>query len=247
MNIRIIILLVITIVLLILVINYYTKDVTKLTGLVEGKTMTKIEATSLTSSGESSDTGSSNYSYSIWFYIDDWNYRYGEPKVLFGRMTPSVDGAGLDPCPSVVLGAVENNLAISLAVYPGLEEVPQNGNSYVVHNCGISNIPLQKWVNLLISVYGRSLDVYIDGKLVRTCLLPGVAKVNANSPVYVTPKGGFSGWTSKFQYFPNATDPQKAYNIYKEGYGASTLGFLGRYTIKVSVMEGDVEQKSITI
>jgi hypothetical protein len=49
------------------------------------------------------------------------------------------------------------------------------------------NVPVQKWVNLIISVYGRSLDVYIDGKLAKTCLLPGVANVNNKSDIYVNP------------------------------------------------------------
>ena len=53
------------------------------------------------------------------------------------------------------------------------------------------NVPLQKWVNLIISLYGRTLDVYIDGKLVRTCVLPGVAQVNPDADILVTPMGGF--------------------------------------------------------
>ena len=77
--------------------------------------------------------------------------------------------------------------------------------------------------------------------------MPGVAKVNQNSPLYITPKGGFAGWTSKLQYWNSATDPQKAYNIYKSGYGASSMGFLGKYSVKISVMQGDVEKNSITI
>ena len=28
-----------------------------------------------------------NYTYSMWFYIDDWNYRYGENKVILAHKT----------------------------------------------------------------------------------------------------------------------------------------------------------------
>ena len=82
-------------------------------------------------------------------------------------MSPSGEGsvkglAGLDPCPAVVLGAIENNIAISLGCYPGVDQEPTTpGGKTVIHTCGVANIPIQKWVNLLISVYGKSLDVYI--------------------------------------------------------------------------------------
>jgi hypothetical protein len=75
-----------------------------------------------------------------------------------------------------------------------------------------------------------------------------MAKIDPNAPVYVTPNGGFSGWTSRFQYWAESSDPQKAWNIYKAGYGGSLLGSLfGKYTIKVSLMEGDNENTSYTI
>lgn len=244
MEVKNIILFVIIVVLLIIVIRYIMTDVNTLTGLISGKTMQTIEPGDLASSSSSGNT--SNFTYSIWFFIDDWNYRYGEAKVIFGRMTT---GSGKkEPCPSVTLGPIQNNIVVSLAVYPGLDEEPEDGTNYIVHNCGISNVPIQRWCNLFISVYGRTLDIYLDGKLVRTCVLPGVAKIDSSAPVYVTPMGGFSGWTSRFQYWPDSSDPQKAWNIYKAGYGGSLLGSIfGKYTVKVSLMEGDTEDTSFTI
>jgi hypothetical protein len=239
-----ILLFVIVVVLLIIVIRYIMKDVNTLTGLTSAKTMQQIEVSALSPSSIAGNT--SNFTYSIWFFIDDWNYRFGESKVIFGRMTT---GQGeTQPCPSVVLSPVQNNIVVSLAVFPGLDEVPEDGTNFIVHNCPVANVPIQKWCNVLISVYGRTLDLYLDGKLVRTCVLPGVAKIDANAPVYITPMGGFSGWTSKFQYWPDSSDPQKAWNIYSDGYGGSFLGGLfGRYTVKVSLMEGDTEESSWSI
>jgi hypothetical protein len=244
MEVKNILLFVIIVVLLIIVIRYIMKDVNTLSDLTSAQTMQKVEAGDLASSDSSGNT--SNFTYSIWFYIDDWNYRYGEPKVIFGRMTT---GTGQkEPCPSVVLGPIQNNIVVSLAVYPGLDEQPEDGTNYIVHNCPVANVPIQRWCNLLISVYGRTLDLYLDGKLVRTCVLPGVAKIDSNAPVYITPNGGFAGWTSRFQYWPDSSDPQKAWNIYKAGYGGSLLGSIfGKYTIKVSLMEGDTEDSSFTI
>lgn len=244
MEVKNILLFVIIVILLIIVIRYIMKDVNTLTDLTSGQIMQKIEAGDLASSTSSGST--SNFTYSIWFFIDDWNYRYGEAKVIFGRMT---SGNGeKEPCPSVVLGPIQNNIITSLAVYPGLDEAPQDGSNFIVHKCPIANVPIQKWCNLFISVYGRTLDVYLDGKLVRTSVLPGVAKIDASAPVYVTPMGGFSGWTSRFQYWPESSDPQKAWNIYKAGYGGSLLGnMFGKYTVQVSLLEGDTVESTWSI
>jgi hypothetical protein len=243
------------IVLIIMLAKYFLSDKNSLSSVQNGQNSATISASSLATN--SSGASDSNFSYSVWFYVNDWNYRYGEPKVVFGRMGAlsdasggSINGvSGLDPCPSVVLGAIENNLIVSLGCYPGVNEQPTTpGGKTVIHNCMVSNIPIQKWVNLILSVYGRTLDLYIDGKLVRTCLLPGIANVNNNADIYVTPKGGFNGWTSNLQYYPNSLNPQEAWNIYTQGYGGGMLSNLfGSYQVEVSLIQNGTTQSSVTI
>ena len=244
---------VIGIVLIVMLFRYIYIDPHTLQNIQNAQNMSTIAATSLATNG--SNAPSSNFAYSVWFYINNWNYRYGEPKVIFGRMgSSSGDGSGsvpgingVDPCPAVVLGAVENNVEISLGCYPGADEEPTTpGGNTIVHKCSVSNVPIQKWVNLTISVYGRSMDVYIDGKLVRTCLLPGVANVNNNANIYVTPNGGFDGWTAKLKYFPNSLNPQDAWNIYTQGY-TSWASIFNAYQVQISLVENGTTQSSITI
>ena len=247
---------VITVVVLVLIfmfLRYMFTDPYTLQNIQNGTTSSTISATSLATNG--SNVPSSNFAYSVWFYVNDWNYRYGEPKVIFGRMGAksgngggSIPGVnGLDPCPAVVLGAIENNIAVSLGCYPGVDQEPTTpGGNTVVHTCSIANIPIQRWVNLIISVYGRTMDLYIDGKLVRTCLLPGVASVNNNANIYVTPAGGFDGWTSKLQYYPDSINPQQAWNIYSQGY-SNWSSMFNAYQIEISLVENGVTQSSVTI
>lgn len=206
--------------------------------MTDAKVVQTIDPTKL-----ASDSGTNNYTYAVWMYIDNWNYRYGEPKVVFGRTDSSSQGES-NPSPSVVLGAMQNDLTISVTTYP-----TSSGGSPMVHNCLIKNIPLQKWTCLLISLYGRSLDVYLDGKLVRTCVLPGVAKVNKTAPVKVTPDGGFDGFTAKFMYYDMPTNPQEAWNIYKQGFasGGALGNFFEKYKIKVAFLENNIEQGSLEI
>lgn len=261
-------------------VRYIMTDPNTLSGLTDGTVSTQITSDNLAQKDDG--VPDSNFAYSIWFYINDWNYRYGEAKILYGRMggTGSTDASGndsdsdsdncpsnpqpissksspsatsvmssisgVDPCPVVIFGEKENNLIVALGCYPGADEEPTTpGGTTVVHTCGVGNIPIQKWTNLVISVYGRTLDIYIDGKLVRTCLLPGVANVNENKSVYVTPMGGFDGWTSKFQYYSDSLNPQQVWNIYSKGYTSGL--FAGNYQLQMSVLNNGTTQDSYTI
>jgi hypothetical protein len=158
--------------------------------------------------------------------------------------------SGLDPCPAVVLGETENDLYISLSCFSGLDQEPITTTGTKpktqVSTCIITNVPIQAWVNLNISIYGRTMDVYINGKLVKTWLLPGVANINNAANVYITPNGGFDGFTSKFQYYPNSLNPQQAWNIYTQGY-SSWLAMFNTYQVQLSLIENGTTQNSITI
>jgi hypothetical protein len=244
---------IVVIVFILMLLRYIFTDPYTLQNIQDGKTASTIDASSLATNG--SDVPSSNFAYSVWFYVNDWNYRYGEPKVIFGRMGSksgtnrgSIPGvSGLDPCPAVVLGAVENNIAVSIGCYPGADQEPTTvGGTTVVHTCNIANVPIQKWVNLVLSVYGRTMDLYIDGKLVRTCLLPGIASINNNANIYVTPAGGFDGWTSKLQYYPNSLNPQEVWNIYSRGYSDWSTMF-NAYQVEVSIIQNGTTKSSVTI
>jgi len=207
-----------------------------LSSLEDAKKMQQIASSSL---GSSDSNSSANFTYSVWFYVDDWNYRYGEPKIVLAHGGASASKGGF----GIVLGGMQNDLNIAVETYPS-----ESSTEGTVHTCNVQNIPLQKWVHCLVSVYGKSLDVYIDGKLVRTCVLPGIAKVDVSKDVFITPLGGFSGYTSNFQFFPNATNPQEAYNIYKKGFGGSALGNLfNKYRIKIVFLEDNQEQGSFEI
>ena len=264
MDFKVIFFIIIVIILLYIIVRYMSSSSTTATGLVSGTTMQTISAASLSST--SSGVKSSNFTYSVWFYVDDWNYNYGQPKVLFGRVSTAATSAsgtasatasttglgtyglssyGSNPCPLVTFGAVENNLSVALTVYSESSSAYTTDDSVdpssaaIIHTCSVPNVPIQSWCNLLISVYGRTLDIYLDGKLVNTCVLPGIAKITSDANVYITPVGGFAGWTSKFVYYPNATDPQTAWNIYQDGYGASFLNNLFGSSFKVTFSTTD--------
>jgi hypothetical protein len=255
-----IVLLILALIVIYYVIKHFMKKNKVLSTTTSASTMQTISASNFQNSGGDSSTGSTNFTYSIWVYINDWNYKYGEIKPILGRMSKSsssssssVEGlSGSGPCPLIVLGALSNNLEIFLSTFASstsdTSPTVDDSTGQNVSRSVVNNIPIQKWVNILISVYGKTMDIYIDGKLVKTVLLEGVPKINNDADVYITPKGGFSGYTSKLQYFSDATDPQKAYNIYLAGPGGSIFSNLSSgYQLQMSLVQNGQVNGTITI
>jgi len=258
MKIGTIILIVIIIILLFWLISSYIVNKNVLTSLANATVQQTIDASSLASSNT---PGNSNFAYSIWFYINNWNTRYGHSKIIFGRMLettsspdPDTGISGKYPSPLVALGAISNDIDVSLTLYAsGQVETPGASiaiitDKYVEHTCRVANIPIQQWVNFTMSVYGRTLDIYINGKLVRTCVLPGTAAVDTNNNLYVTPLGGFEGSTTKLAYYPYALNPEQAWNIYEKGYGTGFLpNIFGAYQLNISILQNGEQEASLTI
>jgi hypothetical protein len=198
---------------------------TALSNFADAKTELVIPPSSLPAGA------SVNFSYSVWVYIDDWSYRYGSEKIIFCRGNKKV-------MPGIILAPIENNIIIKMAM-TGTDEM---------FSCNVQDIPIQKWTNLIISLNNRSLDTYINGKLVKTCVLPSPAYVDDTSSIYLTPLTGFSGFTSRFNYWNDTINPQQAWNIYQSGPGGNLLSnFLNQYKFQLSFLKGNNVQASITI
>ena len=100
-------------------------------------------------------------------------------------------------------------------------------NTTTSEACSIENIEFGRWVNCVIVLNNNICDVYMDGKLSRSCVLKGQFNVPANSPLLMTIlkpsfgtttfktdwKGSFSG-LSLYNY---ALSPDAAYRIYMAG------------------------------
>jgi Concanavalin A-like lectin/glucanases superfamily len=202
------------IVIIILLKKYVWTPQISLSSKQPGNTLTTINSSSIPSGV------SYNFTYSIWLYIDDWSYNYGSEKIIFTK----------GDSPKVSLGANENDLNVSMKLDGG-------DNTFM---CGLPNVPLQRWTNVIITLNGRSMDLYLNGKLTRTCLLKDVPKTDTTSNLLLTPNGGFSGYTTNFKYWSDTINPQQAWNIYKSGPGGNIFSnFLGNYQIQLNFLNGN--------
>lgn len=222
---------VIIILLYILYLYFFGHGSSILVGMHDASTEIVIPAGSIPPAN-----GSADFTFSIWVYVNNWNI--GIEKVIFQR--PCGNGF----CPKMAFSSNLNNIDVTLATYAG------SGHSSTSATCTVENVPLQTWANIIMTLNGRALDLYLDGKLVRTCILPGVPKLGGAGQMVLTPSGkSFQGYTSNFQYFKRSVNPREAYAIYKEGYGGGSglFGLFNKYRIKLAFMEDNQEVNSFEI
>jgi hypothetical protein len=96
-------------------------------------------------------------------------------------------------------------------------DTTDNNNQEIMYDeCTIENVPIQRWVHLVVSVYNNNIEIYMDGKLHKICNLSGYAKPNLFN-MHVTPNGGFNGFIAQLDYSNAALSTDKIYDIYRRG------------------------------
>jgi len=90
--------------------------------------------------------------------------------------------------------------------------------------CDLPDVDMQRWVLITVVLSGRIIDVYMDGKLARSCVTPSYYKVDpAGVKVKMMDRGGFDGHVSTTGVYPTALSPNDVYSIYLSGpTGTST-------------------------
>ena len=117
----------------------------------------------------------------------------------------------------------------------------QSGDFVVHRNHGIGQF--QRIEKLAFN--GKMRDylvvIYMDGKLIKTCLIEGDIEDYQGQNIVLTPNtgsetGSFDGFLAKFKKFGKAVTPREAWSTYKEGYTkGGFLGVLNTFGLKMEV------------
>lgn len=145
------------------------------------------------------------FTYSSWIYVDGYNYRNTETKNILIH-----SGIANNPSPSIDLDGSINNLTVTMGTTSGTNET-----------CTIYNIPLQKWVHVLYVLNNRTADIYINGKLEKSCVFESIPKVASGSVKILQPgasgNNGYDGKLSNIKYFGYSVDQNLILKLYDEG------------------------------
>jgi hypothetical protein len=188
-----------------------------------------------------------DFTLSFWIYVDDWNYRASQSKFLFA-IGPSVITPTSQNVLVGTLAAYQNGMMVRAATTSSggnsLQAPPAGSaaappditlesqlnaimtqqsstamfQSSLETPCDVKEVPLQRWVNVTIVSSGRVLDVYMDGRLSRSCVLDNTVFVPRGPlALRLGAYGGFGGRYSSVQMWSQQLTPDVIYGIYMMG------------------------------
>ena len=160
------------------------------------------------------------FTWSIWVWIKNpplMNNPAAMPnqyKHIFNKGNDTVDKDGLvhpNNAPGLYIGKKFKQLVVLMNTFDDIRE-----------EITIDNIPIEKWINVIIRCTQQQLDVYINGTLTKSHTLHSVPKQNYDN-VHVALNGGFPGYISTFQYFARSIGTSKIQSIVSCGPDTTSI------------------------
>jgi hypothetical protein len=230
--------LIVFLVIVILVSFYITVQYFNQTYLIQKAVPLNI----LNSSGSSSQSvidvnlidspGSANYFYEGWFYINE-NAPVSSENVLFNRGQNFV----------VTLQGSTLKLYTNITATQTGTSQPQGVSSVGILNAAgltplfsVPNFPFQKWAHLVINVYGKTVDLYIDGKFVKNVESSQLIQTNQIDPITYGNQYTI-GYMARFRRLDTNINPQGVWNSYMLGSGQNLS--VSNYHINAQIMKNN--------
>ncbi len=196
------------------------------------------------------------------FAISTWIYISSYSAVNGGKVKPIfyVSDAGLTSNHLLMAALYPNENKMMIRAYTGTGTSSEAETDYTLitnyttlvggssiptsstmPQCDIQNVDMQRWINITVAVSGRIMDVYLDGKLTRSCILPGTIRASDNGvqSIVMVPNSGFKGYFSRLRFYNKSPTPDQIYANYQAGpyegkgfleYAAQTVGVKFKYT-----------------
>lgn len=159
------------------------------------------------------------FTWSVWIYIDDLDYGAGTYKHIFHKGNDDINftqaPTGLNHPnngPGLYITPNKNNLLVIMNTFENIEE-----------KIIVEDVPLNKWINVIIRVENTTVDVYINGTLTKRHELSGVPFQNYGN-VYMSMNGGFSGYTSNLWYWDYGLGTSHIQSIVDQGPNMTMVG-----------------------
>jgi len=175
------------------------------------------------------------YSFGCWLFVNSWNT--GVRKTIYKREYTPVSGSITK---NIELYLDETSPTMKLLVETN------NGNEDVVIT---TNFPIQKWSCIIVSVDNDIIDIYIDGKLLKSHKVNDIKRNLPDKSSKLQLGGpGIDMYVRELKRWTQPIDPTEAWDYYSEGNGKeSTMSSLASYGIDVSVLKGNIEQTKFSL
>lgn len=148
------------------------------------------------------------FTWSCWIYINSLKYLEGQYRHVFYKGNNNISSDGLNApnnAPGLYITPHTNALVVMMNTYNEI-------NKELI----IPDIPISKWVNIIIRCHNQTMDVYVNGVISRSIQLEGVPKQN-DGDVYVASNGGFDGYISNLWYYDHSLGVDDITRIVAQG------------------------------
>ena len=171
-----------------------------------------------------------SYTYKVWLYVDK---PISSTAFIFAR----------DKDLTLKLNGTTSVLSVTT----------KHASSADITHMITNNFPLQKWVYVVISVDNATIDMYLDGKLVKSAIAERTTTGNkyhrpdATSPIKFGVNPGT--YMTKFNRKLGPSDPQTTWSSYMEGSG-SAMGLsslANRYNINLAISKDNIISNTISL
>ena len=155
------------------------------------------------------------FTWSTWIMINSVDYPDENPRLFFskGKSVDSFDSSpskkefvmnspGLYLYDPITKTGKTNCLSVVVSFF---EKLNTNSNTLKPYDIiSINNIPMKKWINVIIRVHGRVVDIYINGTLTKRKQYDLVIKQNYGDIYTGSNYYGVDGYISSLRYFDYA-------------------------------------------
>jgi hypothetical protein len=140
-----------------------------------------------------------NYAISFWFYIDP------QPDSTNPSYSKNTNILSYGDKPKISYNAKNNELIITCL---------DGKTPKIVYKQ--SNVPYQKWTNIIFNYQGGTLDIFMDDKLISST--PGIVPYMSYDNITTGEINGVYGLVSNVMYFKNALSRNKVSWTYNSSY-----------------------------
>ena len=155
------------------------------------------------------ETDGIEFTWSVWLFIDPTTpFTSGYQHIFHKGNSDISTDTGLNfpnNAPGLYIMPNTNALAVIMNTYNSINE-----------EITVEDIPLNKWVNVIIRCSNTKMDVYINGIIAKSIILNGVPKQNYGN-VYVAMNNGFTGNISNLWYYNYALSIREIQQLTSSG------------------------------
>jgi hypothetical protein len=141
-----------------------------------------------------------NYSISTWLYIDSWD------KVTSKNIITR------NPF-NMYLDRENGNLVIEVGIHNG------STSEVMVYK----HFPLQKWVNIVVVVENRTVDLWLNGKLYQSRQFNNIVTNNSQVPLTIAAPRSYGGSIARTYFFKKGLRRNDVLQIFEKGPAPSNF------------------------